>query len=477
MLKLIRERVELSLQSVLATSLKSRLIPYVVQLIEKLSDNFRIVLIGGIPRDFLIRELLQIEVPKAEDVDIVLEVSRGQVKTVLSILTELIEKWRQEYSNLEVRLRAFNDFGTFEIGLGFRRITEFNLDIACARQECYDYPGALPKVTLGVTIEEDIKRRDFTVNSIAMLVSPKLYIEEMIYPEGALNDLRARILKPLHPRSFVDDPTRLLRGIRYSAKLGFQLELRNQDEEWRDALRNLSRERITEELRLIFGGAYFKIPLRIMKQLNLLEGSVGIIEPSKFPRTPELKAVQMSVRRFIRLMRMWGVDVDSNAIGFGCLKLLDFGLEDLRLTRAESEALEYATNLRASPLKGKELERALYKLLELKRHWEYAGLLNVACTLRGCNSDHRFRIRKYLKRFLETERYKAKRLIGGETLRSMDYTDPKFYSKILRWVRHLQLLGKIRTRTQAIKYLKYLRGKLSTEDLSVGRFQSFDIEL
>ncbi|MGH2945225.1 MAG: hypothetical protein ACRDPC_02990, partial [Solirubrobacteraceae bacterium] len=91
-------------------------------------------------------------------------------------------------------------------------------DLAGARRERYERPGALPEVELGASLYDDLARRDFTVNAIALhLVDGALET----WP-GAEEDLRARRLRVLHERSFRDDPTRLLRLARYAARLGFE---------------------------------------------------------------------------------------------------------------------------------------------------------------------------------------------------------------------------------------------------------------
>jgi tRNA nucleotidyltransferase (CCA-adding enzyme) len=94
----------------------------------------------------------------------------------------------------------------------------FVYDLAGARAETYARPGALPEVRPG-TLEEDLRRRDFTVNAIAV----RLDGGAVAVPH-AYEDLDARVLRVLHSRSFVDDPTRLLRLVRYATRLGFQVE-------------------------------------------------------------------------------------------------------------------------------------------------------------------------------------------------------------------------------------------------------------
>jgi tRNA nucleotidyltransferase (CCA-adding enzyme) len=90
-------------------------------------------------------------------------------------------------------------------------------DLAGARRERYPRPGALPEVELGASLREDLARRDFTVNTIALHLNDG----RLTFTDGARADLDAGVLRVLHDRSFRDDPTRLLRLARYAARLGF----------------------------------------------------------------------------------------------------------------------------------------------------------------------------------------------------------------------------------------------------------------
>lgn len=107
-------------------------------------------------------------------------------------------------------------FGTVKLALGGHSV-----DIAGARSESYAEPGALPTVALGAAIEADLGRRDFTINAMAL---PLRGEARLIDPGGGLADLKAGLLRVLHERSFVDDPTRAIRAARYAARLGFGLE-------------------------------------------------------------------------------------------------------------------------------------------------------------------------------------------------------------------------------------------------------------
>jgi tRNA nucleotidyltransferase (CCA-adding enzyme) len=95
------------------------------------------------------------------------------------------------------------------------------VDIATARSETYSHPGALPDVAAAADVETDLRRRDFTINAIAVPLAGE---PRLIDPHGGQADLEAGLLRVLHAGSFADDPTRALRAARYAARFGFALE-------------------------------------------------------------------------------------------------------------------------------------------------------------------------------------------------------------------------------------------------------------
>jgi tRNA nucleotidyltransferase (CCA-adding enzyme) len=95
------------------------------------------------------------------------------------------------------------------------------IDIAGAREETYPQPGALPEVSPAADIEADLARRDFSINAMAIPLDGE---PRLIDPHRGRSDLEAGLLRVLHDRSFVDDPTRAIRAARYAARLGFRPE-------------------------------------------------------------------------------------------------------------------------------------------------------------------------------------------------------------------------------------------------------------
>jgi tRNA nucleotidyltransferase (CCA-adding enzyme) len=147
----------------------------------------------------------------------------------------------------------------------------FSYDIGRARGESYARPGALPDV-FPAGLAEDLRRRDFTVNAIAVALDGPHPGEVTEYP-GALDDLDRRTLRILHDQSFLDDPTRLVRLARYHARLGFTIEPRTRALAARavdaGALGTVSGARLGNELRLLLREPEPVAALRAARELEL----------------------------------------------------------------------------------------------------------------------------------------------------------------------------------------------------------------
>ena len=131
-----------------------------------------------------------------------------------------------------------------------------------ARAESYAHPGALPDVRPG-TLDEDLQRRDVTVNAIALGLDGALRAVD-----GALEDLRAGLLRVLHDASFVDDPTRVWRVARYAARLGFDVEERTRALAGAADPATVSGDRLGSELRLALNEPDPPAALQAVRDLN-----------------------------------------------------------------------------------------------------------------------------------------------------------------------------------------------------------------
>jgi tRNA nucleotidyltransferase/poly(A) polymerase len=193
------------------------------------------------------------------------------------------------------KVESFGRFGT-------RRVigrSKFRIDVATTRAEKYSEPAALPEVTAtGVPIEQDLFRRDFTINAMAVRLDDDS--RTLVDPYGGFRDLKARTLRVMHPASFRDDPTRVFRAARFLARLRYK-PADGMGGEAKDVLKlgeaaKLSRHRLLHEL------------LSLLKEENpalafgLLEmwGYLGLLHPElpwqmKLPGGVDARLAAMAV--------------------------------------------------------------------------------------------------------------------------------------------------------------------------------------
>jgi tRNA nucleotidyltransferase (CCA-adding enzyme) len=157
-----------------------------------------VYLVGGTVRDILLGE-------ESFDVDIAVE-------------GDAIAFARDLAAALGGRFTPHRKFGTAVVQYG----DGGRVDVVTTRTEFYDAPGALPTVERA-GLREDLFRRDFTINAMAVSLQPADF-GRLVDPFGGRDDLRGRVLRVLHNLSFIDDPTRIFRAIRYEARYGLRLE-------------------------------------------------------------------------------------------------------------------------------------------------------------------------------------------------------------------------------------------------------------
>jgi len=161
------------------------------------SLGVKVYLVGGVVRDLILKR-------KILDLDIVIE---GDAITFARKLANI----------LKADFSGHNSFGTATINFKGEKI-----DFATARTEEYSRPGVLPKVSPAF-LDKDLLRRDFTINAMAISLNKKDYGKLIDLYDG-LGDLGKGLIRILHPRSFCDDPTRVLRAIRFEQKFSFKIE-------------------------------------------------------------------------------------------------------------------------------------------------------------------------------------------------------------------------------------------------------------
>jgi tRNA nucleotidyltransferase (CCA-adding enzyme) len=219
-------------------------------------------LVGGPVRDYLLGRPLR-------DVDLLVEAGEGAGAAELA----------RAAAPPGARVVVHERFGTAHVEHG-----DAHLDLAGARSESYPRPGALPEVRAG-SLHEDLLRRDFTVNALAIPLSAAAREGRPAVVDHATGvaDLEAGVLRVLHRRSFHDDPTRALRAARLAPRLGFRLA-RSSGSALRAALRDgafggVSGERFRAELGRLFEDAGLGLdPARALRLLDDWH-TLGALEP------------------------------------------------------------------------------------------------------------------------------------------------------------------------------------------------------
>jgi tRNA nucleotidyltransferase (CCA-adding enzyme) len=388
----------------------------------------RVYLVGGVVRDLLLggsslRSRLRF------DLDLVVE-------------GDAVKLAQQVAETRQAKLLAHHRFGTAKL-----RYENFTLDLATARKETYPRAGALPAVTPG-TIEDDLIRRDFSINAMAISLAANDY-GELVDPYQGKNDLEHRFIRILHPGSFSDDATRILRAVRYEQRLGFVLEVQTAQLLKRDVsmLDAISGDRIRHELELIFKE---KLPELVIKRL----AELGVL-----PRiSPFLKSDDQLAERFDKARRL-KKPAQLPTLYFCLLvySLSEKGIEQFlarlnipaKLSRAMRDTAHLQTSL---PLLDKPSLKPseIYYLLR-----EYEPLAIQANAI----ASGSLITQRHLQLFLTKLRY-VRTSLDGEELKRLGISVGPEMGKILQILHKAKLDGEVSTRAEEERLTRSLSLRL-----------------
>jgi tRNA nucleotidyltransferase (CCA-adding enzyme) len=296
------------------------------------------------------------------------------------------------------------------------------------------------------SIKQDLHRRDFTINTLAIRLDPARWGELLDF-YGGESDLRNGVIRVLHSLSFVDDPTRMLRAARLESRLGFHLDPRSEQliADALPLLKRVSGDRIRHEMELIFREAEPELALCRLEELRVLE----YIHPG-------LRCDDWLRRRYRALRRSrettpgladWGLDDD--ALPFLYLALLAYRLPADDLAQLLDRLKEPRSD-RETLLLLPELKRALPQLGKARRastayhilHPYPARILVVAWL-----ATTRRRLRNRLLRYQTDWRLVEPELTGND-LKAMGLKPGPIFRRLLSALRDARLDGKIHTREE-----------------------------
>jgi tRNA nucleotidyltransferase (CCA-adding enzyme) len=368
----------------------------------------RVYLVGGIVRDMLLGY------PNF-DIDLVVEGDAAELA-------------QQVAETSQARFLAHRRFGTAKL-----KYDNFTLDLATARKETYTRPGALPTVTPG-TLKDDLFRRDFSINAMAISLASNDYGELIDSCDGE-SDLEHHLIRILHPESFSDDATRILRGVCYEQRFGFGFETETARLLERDIpmLDTISGDRIRHELEHILEEERPELVIKRLGELSVLHRI-----------SPSFRSDGWIADRFDRARRL-KEPAQLPSLYF-CLLIYSFnekGIEQFlvrlnipaKLSRAVRDTLRIKDGL---PLLDKPSLKPsdIYYLLQ---EYEHLAIQANAIASESTTIYHQLQL------FLSKLRY-VRTSLDGEELKGLGISAGPEMGKVLRILHRAKLDGEVKTR-------------------------------
>ena len=446
----------------LLPTLQNRLEPAIWQLLQEVTQaaqtkGWNLYLVGGGVRDVLLTD--DSEPLLLQDIDLVVDGFHRSADDRAGV--ELAGVIQQMYPDVSVSIHG--EFQTAALSWHQHPVLDnLLIDIATARTEFYPYPTANPQVEAS-SIRQDLYRRDFTINALAVrLTSPKRgefsRKGDLLDFFGGLIDLESHQIRVLHANSFIEDPTRIYRAVRFAVRLGFKIEAQTEEyiqyaiacgiyQELRisDRASPALTTRLRAELKYILQSNYWKPALKLLAKLNALS-----CLHQNLIYTPALK---------------WQVGCVSHWLFYIDIPNLQpwlIRLEVLIAHLSPSDRTEVAQNLQLpkdSLQRLKELATLETKiapqLLKCDRPSQIYQLLKpykpLSLILFAARSDKNVRclMWQYITRLSQ-----AKPLLNGNDLKNLGFKPGKLYKEILDDVLAATLDGNISDLLAAKEYVR-----------------------
>jgi tRNA nucleotidyltransferase (CCA-adding enzyme) len=436
--------------------LQNKLAPQLWQLLTIASQEaekrgWHLYLVGGAVRDLLLAETAGSLMIK--DIDLVVDGFHKSADVGAGV--ELAKALQQLYP--AARLEIHGAFQT--AALLWHKDPELDslwVDIATARTEFYPYPAANPEVEAS-SIRQDLYRRDFTINAIALrLTSPRS--GELLDFFGGLLDLQAKQIRVLHPNSFIEDPTRIYRGVRFAVRFGFEIE--PQTEEFiryainsgvydRTSQENTKtpalQTRLKTELKHILEAPYWKSALQLLDNL----GALQCIHPTlKLDALllRQLRLLELCLRRFDAEQTLihWQMRLEALiahlAPEYRVKVAQNLQLQDDSIVRLKNLVQSFSQVIESLPT-----FQHPSQLVQLLRQYDLPMLILIALQ---SPREIRHQIWEYL-----TVWSNVQPLLNGNDLKKLGYKPGPLYRQILDDVVAATLDGVIKDRTEAEEFL------------------------
>jgi tRNA nucleotidyltransferase (CCA-adding enzyme) len=328
------------------------------------------------------------------------------------------------------------------------------IDIATARLEYYESPAAMPTIELS-SIKKDLYRRDFTINTLAVRLNRDRY-GELIDFFGGLRDIKDRTIRVLHSLSFVEDPTRVLRAIRFEQRFNFHLSKHTQNlvksAVNMKLFNRLTGERIYTELILMFSEADPSKVLRRMKDFNILK----FIHPN-LRGSQETEELFLGIGEALTWYKMLYLDIKAEKWFVYFLGLLD------RMKDAAAEEIldrlaapaRIRQRVRLARSQYREILYMFYKKPELpsSRIYDLLAPLEIETLLLMMAKAKQETARRYISLFL-THLRGVTVGVNGDDLKELGIPPGPCYRTLLAELLDAKLDGAVHDRDEEIEFVK-----------------------
>jgi tRNA nucleotidyltransferase (CCA-adding enzyme) len=354
------------------------------------------------------------------------------------------------------KVTAHSKFGTAKWFLPKDLQTESSdtLDFISARSEIYKHPAALPTVKMG-SMDDDIRRRDFTINTLAIRLDGA-HFGHLRDDLNGMDDLKNGIVRALHKGSFIDDPTRMYRAVRYAERYGFKIadEMLALIPAARGLIMKLSAQRVRHELDLLLEEWKAASMLARLAELELLEP----IHPDlKFDPSMRERLENLHTYRGLQHLSPWnitrGEQINNSDLGW-LLWLMSLSEEQVS---ALNERLHFTSNLLASLFAVAMMFRNLSSFAGLKPSECVERLesfpVNAVEAVGYVAKDPR--VKERFDEYISKWRY-IKPHTTGDHLKSLGIEPGPRYAVILRRLRNAWLDGEVKTEEDEKRLLNAL---------------------
>jgi tRNA nucleotidyltransferase (CCA-adding enzyme) len=398
--------------------------------------QFNAYLVGGCVRDMLRGE-------ENLDIDIVVEGDGIVFAKKLGERVRAKVKFHHRFGTAQVIYQKIEDRR--------QKIEEVKIDVATARTEYYEFPAALPKVEMS-SIKKDLYRRDFTINTLAVKLNKRDF-GQLIDFFGGQRDLKDRVIRVLHNLSFIEDPTRAFRAVRFSERFGFKLT-KHTENLIKSAIKmsifeKLSGTRLYDELMLAFNETS---PIKALKRLGDYD-LLKVIHP-KISFSSELESLLQSVHDTIIWFELLFLNERCDKGIIYIMALLD------KLNAEERETaiarLSVPANIKDRMMKGFEASGAILKNLKPDSPVEIYHLLvghDIEVVLFSMALTQDSEKKKAISHFL-LELRNIKPVLKGQDLKNLGIPPGPEYSKILRKIIEEKLIKRLQTKEDEIELVK-----------------------